>query len=111
MMPMQLSTACLAAALVAAAPLALAADKYPTKPVTVIVPQGPGGANDSVARIVMQKVSENTGQQFIVDNRAGAGGNIGTALAAKAPKDGYTVLLTLSTAHVVNPASPGSSRW
>ena len=93
-----------AAALVAVAPLALAADKYPTKPVTVVVPQGPGGANDSVARIVMQKVSENLGQQFVVDNRAGAGGNIGTALAAKAPKDGYTVLLTLSTAHVVNPS-------
>ena len=81
-----------------------AADKYPTKPVTIVVPQGPGGANDSVARIVMQKVSENVGQQFIVDNRAGAGGNIGTALAAKAPKDGYTLLLTLSTAHVVNPS-------
>jgi tripartite-type tricarboxylate transporter receptor subunit TctC len=95
--------ACAAAALVAIAPLALAADKYPTKPVTVVVPQAAGGANDAVARIVMQKVSENTGQQFIVDNRAGAGGNIGTALAAKAPKDGYTVLLTLSSAHVVNP--------
>jgi tripartite-type tricarboxylate transporter receptor subunit TctC len=103
-------SACVAALLVAVAPLALAADKYPTKPVTVVVPQGPGGANDSVARIVMQKVSENVGQQFIVDNRAGAGGNIGTALAAKAPKDGYTLLLTLSTAHVVNPSlykSPG----
>ena len=97
-------SACVAAVLVAVAPLAIAADKYPTKPVTVVVPQGPGGANDSVARIVMQKVSENVGQQFIVDNRAGAGGNIGTALAAKAPKDGYTLLLTLSTAHVVNPS-------
>jgi tripartite-type tricarboxylate transporter receptor subunit TctC len=100
---LRLSPHLVAAALVALAPLALAADKYPTKPVTVIVPQGPGGANDSVARIVMQKVSEDVGQQFIIDNRAGAGGNIGTALAAKAPKDGYTLLLTLSTAHVVNP--------
>jgi tripartite-type tricarboxylate transporter receptor subunit TctC len=93
-----------AAVLVAIAPLAHAADKYPSKPVTVVVPQGPGGANDSIARIVTQKMSENLGQQFVVDNRAGAGGNIGTALAAKAPKDGYTVLLTLSTAHVVNPS-------
>ena len=82
---------------------AFAADKYPTKTVTVIVPQGPGGGTDSVARIVLQKMSENLGQTFIVDNRAGAGGNIGTALAAKAPKDGYTLLLTLSSSHVVNP--------
>ena len=73
-------SAWVAAALVAFAQLSLAADKYPTKPVTVVVPQAAGGANDAVARIVLQKVSENTGQQFIVDNRAGAGGNIGTAL-------------------------------
>jgi tripartite-type tricarboxylate transporter receptor subunit TctC len=95
---------------VALGPAALAADKYPTKPVTVIVPQGPGGGTDSVARIVLGKMSENMGQTFIVDNRAGAGGNIGTALAAKAPKDGYTLLLTLSSSHVVNPSlynSPG----
>ncbi len=94
----------LIAAAIALAPLAYAQDKYPTKPVTVIVPQGPGGGNDTVARIVLGKMSENMGQTFVVDNRAGAGGNIGTALAAKAPKDGYTLLLTLSSSHVVNPS-------
>jgi tripartite-type tricarboxylate transporter receptor subunit TctC len=98
------SRAALAALAIAVSTAAVAADKYPTKPVTVIVPQGPGGANDSVARIVLAKMGENMGQTFVVDNRAGAGGNIGTSLAAKAPKDGYTLLLTLSSAHVVNPS-------
>jgi tripartite-type tricarboxylate transporter receptor subunit TctC len=83
---------------------ALAQDKYPSKPVTVIVPQAPGGANDTVARILMQKMAENTGAQFVIENRTGAGGNIGTAAAARAPKDGYTILLTVNSAHVINPA-------
>ena len=89
---------------------AMAQDKYPTKPVTVLVPQAPGGANDTVARILAQKLAENLGQQFIVENRPGAGGNIGTALAARAPRDGHTLLLTVNSAHVINPAlykSPG----
>ena len=80
-----------------------AQEKYPVKPVTVIVPQAPGGANDTVARILAAKLSENVGQQFIVDNRPGAGGNIGTAAAARARPDGYTLLLTVSSAHVINP--------
>ena len=82
---------------------AVAQDKYPAKPVTLIVPQAPGGANDTVARILAQRLSENLGQQFIVDNRPGAGGNIGTAAAAKARPDGYTLLLTVNSAHVINP--------
>ena len=82
---------------------AAAQEKYPVKPVTLIVPQAPGGANDTVARILAAKLSENFGQQFIVDNRPGAGGNIGTAAAAKARPDGYTLLLTVSSAHVINP--------
>jgi tripartite-type tricarboxylate transporter receptor subunit TctC len=80
-----------------------AQEKYPVKPVTVIVPQAPGGANDTVARILAARLSENVGQQFIVDNRPGAGGNIGTAAAARARPDGYTLLLTVSSAHVINP--------
>ena len=83
---------------------AFAEDKYPGKPVTVVVPQAPGGANDAIARIVAQKLTEQTGQQFIVDNRPGAGGNLGTAVAAKGKADGYTLLLTVSSAHVINPA-------
>ncbi len=78
--------------------------QYPNKSVTVIVPQNPGGANDTIARIVTQKLGEVMGQQFLVDNRAGAGGNIGTALAAKARPDGYTLMLTVNSAHVINPA-------
>jgi tripartite-type tricarboxylate transporter receptor subunit TctC len=69
----------------------------------LIVPQAPGGANDTVARILAAKLSETFGQQFIVDNRPGAGGNIGTAAAAKARPDGYTLLLTVNSAHVINP--------
>ncbi|MDZ5457567.1 Bug family tripartite tricarboxylate transporter substrate binding protein [Azohydromonas lata] len=83
---------------------AFAEDKYPSKPVTVVVPQAPGGANDAIARIVAQKLSEQTGQQFIVDNRPGAGGNLGSAVAAKSKPDGYTLLLTVSSAHVINPS-------
>ena len=83
---------------------AFAQDKYPTKPVTVIVPQSPGGANDAIARIVAQKLTEALGQQFIVDNKPGAGGNIGTANAAKSKNDGYTLLLTVNSAHVINPS-------
>jgi tripartite-type tricarboxylate transporter receptor subunit TctC len=90
--------------LAAVAGAAAAQDNYPSKPVTVIVPQAAGGGNDVIARIVAQKLSEQMGQQFIVDNRPGAGGNIGTAAVAKSKPDGYTLLLTLSSAHVINPA-------
>lgn len=83
---------------------AFAQDKYPSKPVTMIVPQAPGGANDTVARILAHRLSENLGTQFVVDNRPGAGGNIGTAAAAKAGKDGHTLLVTVNSAHVINPA-------
>ena len=93
----------LAAAAVLAVP-AVAQERYPSRPVTLIVPQAPGGANDAIARIVAQKLSERFGQQFVVDNRPGAGGNIGTAAAAKARNDGYTLMLTVNSAHVINPA-------
>jgi tripartite-type tricarboxylate transporter receptor subunit TctC len=83
---------------------ALAQDKYPNKPVTIIVPQAPGGANDTIARILAEKLAQQTGQQFIVDNKPGAGGNLGTAAAAKARPDGYTLLLTVNSAHVINPS-------
>ncbi|HSF47945.1 MAG TPA: tripartite tricarboxylate transporter substrate-binding protein, partial [Burkholderiales bacterium] len=73
------------------------AQTYPTKPVTLIVPQAAGGANDAVARVYAHKMGELLGQQFVVDNRPGAGGNIGAGLAARAPKDGYTLMLTLGT--------------
>ena len=96
-------TSLLCAILNLMAPLALAQDKYPSRPVSMIVPQAPGGANDAIARIVAQKVGEILGQQFTIDNRSGAGGNIGTAAAAKAKPDGYTLMLTTNSAHVINP--------
>ncbi len=89
---------------VAAAFPAGAQETYPIRPVTVIVPQAPGGANDAIARIVAQKLSSQMGQQFLIDNRAGAGGNIGTSAAAKAKPDGYTLMLTTNSAHVINPS-------
>ena len=83
---------------------AQAQDQYPSRPVTVIVPQAAGGANDAIARIVSQKLGEIMGQTYLVDNRPGAGGNVGTALAAKAKADGYTLMLTTNSAHVINPS-------
>lgn len=80
------------------------ADTYPSKPVTIVVPQAPGGTNDTVGRILAQKLSELSNQRIIVDNRPGAGGNIGTDFAARAPKDGYTLLLTISSTQAINPA-------
>ena len=81
----------LAALLVATLP-ALAQD-WPNKPVKVIVPFPPGGGTDTVARPIAAKLSQLLGQQFVIDNRGGAGGTIGAAAAAKSPADGYTVLL------------------
>ena len=98
------ATLCLLALLAGAGSSAIAQDKYPTRPVTVIVPQAAGGANDAIARVITQKLTEQTGQTFIVENKPGAGGNIGTAAAAKAKNDGYTLLLTVNSAHVINPS-------
>ena len=78
-----------------------AAQTYPVKPVRVVIPWPPGGANDIAGRIVMQKVAEAMGQQFPIDNRGGAGGTIGSDLVAKATPDGYT-LMVHSTTHVGN---------
>ena len=79
------------------------AQQYPTRPVRVIVPFAAAGPTDYIARIVAQKLTEAWGQQFVVDNRAGAGGNIGMGIAASAPADGYT-LLFVSSSLMVNPS-------
>lgn len=97
-----LLTAC-AAALVVASATAAAQDAYPAKPVRIIAPFPPGGSTDVLCRIVAQKLTTSLGRQVIVDNRPGAGGSIGHDVAAKAPADGYTLLLTAKGGLVVNP--------
>ena len=94
----------LALTLALAATGAIAQDKYPSKPVTLIVPQAAGGANDAIARVIAQKLTEQFGQSFIVDNRTGAGGNVGTVAAARARPDGYTLMLTADSSMVINPS-------
>jgi tripartite-type tricarboxylate transporter receptor subunit TctC len=79
-----------------------AAQNYPAKAVRVVVPWPPGGANDIVGRIVAQRLADQTGQSFVIDNRGGANGTIGAELVAKAPADGYT-LMVHSAAHVTSP--------
>lgn len=86
------------------ASVALAQDKFPSKPVTLIVPQAAGGANDAIARVIAQKLTEQLGQSFVVENRTGAGGNVGTVAAARAKPDGYTLMLTADSSMVINPA-------
>jgi len=78
------------------------AQTYPARTVRVIVPWPPGGANDVVARIVAQRMTEQLGQQVIVENRGGASGTIGSDLVAKGPADGYTLMVHSAT-HVANP--------
>jgi tripartite-type tricarboxylate transporter receptor subunit TctC len=77
------------------------AQAYPSKPISFIVPFGPGSGNDVIARIVAQKVGENWGQPVVVDNRPGASGGIAMEITAKAPADGHTIVIA-STSHIVN---------
>ncbi|MFZ9150061.1 MAG: Bug family tripartite tricarboxylate transporter substrate binding protein [Burkholderiales bacterium] len=93
---------CVPAVIAALLPVAAQAQAYPAKPVRMIIAWPPGGANDIAGRIVAQKLTETTGQQFIVDNRGGASGILGSDVVAKSPPDGYTILVH-SAAHVSNP--------
>ena len=81
-----------------------AAPNFPNKPVRIIVPQTPGGASDALARIVGQKLSEKWGQPVVIENRPGAGGNIGMDAVAKAPGDGHTLLMSYVGSHAINPS-------
>ena len=96
-----LNVAIIAIAAMSGAPLFVQAQSYPAKPVRVVIPWPPGGSNDIVGRLVLQKMGESLGQQFVVDNRAGAAGSIGADLVAKAAPDGYT-LMVHSTTHLGN---------
>ncbi len=95
--------AALVALLFGATVAAVDAQDYPTKPIRFIVPWPPGGGADIVSRIVGQRVGELLGQQLIIDNRAGAGGNIGTEVAARAAPDGYTIVFGYIGTHAINP--------
>jgi len=93
-----------AAAVALMAPTAWAQNTWPTKPVRIVVPFAAGGTTDILARAIAPELSKAFGQQFIVDNRAGAGGNLGAELVARAPNDGYTLLMGTVGTHGINRA-------
>lgn len=93
-----------AAAALGAFPKPALAQGYPARVVTLIVPFAPGGSTDLVARLVAAKMGETLGQQVIVDNRGGAGGNLGAGVVAKSDPDGYTILMGTVATHALNPA-------
>jgi tripartite-type tricarboxylate transporter receptor subunit TctC len=92
------------AALVLCASAQTASAAYPDKPITLVVPWAPGGSTDIIARAIGQQLTTSMGQQVLVENRAGASGNLGAGLVAKAKPDGYTVLIDTMTTLAVNPA-------
>jgi len=83
---------------------ALAQASWPTKPITFVVPQAPGGANDVIARAVAQGLGTSLGEPVVVENRPGANGNLGTGQVARSAADGYTFLVTAQSAYTINPA-------
>lgn len=99
--PRKLATAAIAIAM--AGIFSASAQPYPSKPIRFVVNFAPGGGTDIVARAMAPKFTESLGQQVIVENRAGANGNIGTDVVAKAPPDGYTILLTTNAPIAINP--------
>ena len=92
------------------APMAVHGQTYPSKVVRIVVPYPPGGTVDAVARVIAQRLSESLGQQFIVDNRPGASGTIGSTAVAKSPADGYTLLVQAST-FVASPLLMGNGPY
>lgn len=103
---MQCVSTVVAAAVLLAATIAPAeaAEPFPTRPVRIVVPFGPGGTSDVVTRIVSPTLTELWGQQLVVDNRPGAGGNIGSELVARASADGYTLVMATVATHGIGPS-------
>jgi tripartite-type tricarboxylate transporter receptor subunit TctC len=98
-----LSALCMMAVLVHPAMAQSAADKYPDKPIKIVIPFPPGGSTDTLGRAIAQKLQEKWGQPVLVENRPGASTLIGSAMVAKAPADGYTLIVSVSS-HTTNPA-------
>ncbi len=98
----RLAFAALALLALAAGP-ARAADDYPSRPIRMIVPFPPGGTTDIFARVIGEKLSRSLGQQVVIENRGGAGGNLGTAAVASAEPDGYTLVMGTVGTHAINP--------
>lgn len=99
-----LLTAMLSALLFAAAAAPVGAQDFPSRPLRIIVPYPPGGGTDRVARIIGEKLAEQMSQPVVIDNRAGAGGVVGTEASARAAPDGYTMVLGSTATHAVNPS-------
>lgn len=93
-----------AASLTGLAGTARAQASFPTRPITLVVPFAAGGSTDIVARLVGQKMAETLGQSVVIENRAGAGGNVGATAVARAQPDGYTILMGTIATHALNPA-------
>ncbi len=100
---MKLASRTILAALIALVPAAAVAQAYPTKPVKIVVPFAPGGNLDVTARLVAESMSKTLGQPFIVENRAGAGGALGSEQVAKSPPDGYTLVAGTTATTIVSP--------
>src|ERR671936_2653819 len=90
---------------------ALHAQNWPTRPVKIIVPFGPGGSADTLGRLVAQKLSEQLKESFVIENKGGAGGVVGSEIVAKSPPDGYTLVVSGIASHVIAPLLPGGTPY
>src|SRR3954471_4168216 len=94
-----------------AASFVASAQPYPARPVKIVAPFAPGGSADTLGRLVAQKLTEQLKENFVIENRPGAGGVLGSELVAKAPADGYTLVVSGVASHVLAPALPNSVKY